>query len=316
MLIAIKLFALGLGINNIIGASIGNLGGHIHLDAEGLPAFDHSLTTFLQTEWAAQILSVLSLTFAKLSVVLLYRRIFRGDLFNRICWGLISIIGCWGISFFFATVFECFPVHDVWSTLYGQPRSCYDYLPMFFATAISNFIIDVMILATPLPIIWKLQMPVQQKVAVSGIFLLGAFVCGISIARIYFFVQASHGFDNNYDVTYNLAPTIYWTQLESAIAVISACLPTLRPFFASRGTESIINTWRSKFSLMRFGSSRSLVSSKNQGYNDMHLTGEENNAKIQSSVDTVPLTDLEALRSSDSEGISVQKSFTRFNDQA
>ncbi|PQE23630.1 integral membrane protein [Rutstroemia sp. NJR-2017a BVV2] len=265
-----------------------------------------------RTEWAAQILSVLSLTFTKLSVVLLYRRIFRGELFNKICSGLITIIGCWGISFFFATVFECFPIRDVWVTLYGQPRSCYNYLPMFFATAISNFIIDVMILATPMPLIWKLHMPVQQKAAVTGIFLLGAFVCGISIARIYFFVQASRGFDNNYDVTYNLAPTIYWTQLESAIAVISACLPTLRPFFTSRSPESIINTWRSKLSLIRFGSSRSLINSKNEGYNEMHLFGDENNAKIESSVNTVPMRDLEALRS-DGEGISVQKSFSRFN---
>lgn len=95
---------------------------------------------------------------------------------------------------------------------------------MFYATALTNMITDMCILTIPLPMIWKLQMPTQQKIAVSGIFLLGALwashhrsvqlsgieglfsshirsVCGISIARFVFFVQAGKGFANAYDVT-------------------------------------------------------------------------------------------------------------------
>lgn len=45
---------------------------------------------------------------------------------------------------------------------------------MFFATVITNMIMDIMILTIPWPMIWKLQMPLQQKVAVTGIFLLGS----------------------------------------------------------------------------------------------------------------------------------------------
>lgn len=80
----------------------------------------------------------------------------------------------WGISFFFATLFECYPIHEVWTTFYGQPRHCYVYLPMFYATAVTNMVTDLCILTIPLPMIWKLQMPTQQKIAVSGMFLLGA----------------------------------------------------------------------------------------------------------------------------------------------
>ena len=97
------------------------------------------------------------------------------DLFGILCWTLIAIITIWGVSFFFATLFECIPIHLVWETFYGEPdRSCYNYEPMFLAIAITNMIIDVAILSAPMPEIWKLKMPVRQKLAVSAIFLLGA----------------------------------------------------------------------------------------------------------------------------------------------
>ena len=45
---------------------------------------------------------------------------------------------------------------------------------MFFGTAVSNMIIDLIIISMPWPMIWMLQMATRQKVAVTGIFTLGA----------------------------------------------------------------------------------------------------------------------------------------------
>ncbi len=129
--------------------------------------------TLFQTEFACQLLSLGALTFTKLSILLFYHRIFRNQIFHKLIWVLGVMVVVWGISFFFATLFECYPISQVWTTFYGQPRKCYDYLPMFFATVITNMIMDIMILTIPWPMIWKLQMPLRQKVAVTGIFLLG-----------------------------------------------------------------------------------------------------------------------------------------------
>lgn len=46
-----------------------------------------------------------------------------------------------------------------------------------------------------------------------------------------------------------IAPTVYWTMLESALAIISACLPTLRPAFHGWSPESMVQSVRSKMSL-------------------------------------------------------------------
>lgn len=53
-------------------------------------------------------------------------------------------------------------------------------------------------------------------------------VIAIGAVKIAFFVQAGKAAANSYDVTYDQAPTLYWTQLECAVAVMCACLPTLR----------------------------------------------------------------------------------------
>lgn len=46
-----------------------------------------------------------------------------------------------------------------------------------------------------------------------------------------------------------IAPTIYWTQLECAIAVICGCLPTLPVLFSGVSSERVLRSWASKLSL-------------------------------------------------------------------
>ena len=46
-------------------------------------------------------------------------------------------------------------------------------------------ILDILFLILPLPMIWKLQVTKQIKVSLTGIFMLGAFVCATSAVRIH-----------------------------------------------------------------------------------------------------------------------------------
>ncbi|MCJ1426968.1 hypothetical protein MMC29_004871 [Sticta canariensis] len=175
-------------------------------------------------------------------------------------------------------------------------------------------ITDISILTIPLPVIWKLQMPTQQKIAVSGIFLLGTFVCGISIARFVFLLQISQGLGNAYDVTYNHAPTIYWTQLEGAFAVISACLPTFRPLFKRHSPGSILSIFRNgKFVRLdrnkKSVGASSVQQSPPNSKDDSSLSSLNKNANdaiLESGVEDVRL---EPLQDAPGNGIMVQKKF-------
>ena len=66
------------------------------------------------------------------------------------------------------------PSDQVFTTSQGEPgRKCWDEEAANHSFAISSIILDVLILITPMPSVWKLQMPVRQKFSVTGIFLLG-----------------------------------------------------------------------------------------------------------------------------------------------
>jgi hypothetical protein len=80
----------------------------------------------------------------------------------------------WAVSFFFVTVFQCRDPAMLWSTFLYARTNCVETIPFYYAVSISGFITDIMILASPLPIIYRLQLPLTNRVAVAGTFLLGA----------------------------------------------------------------------------------------------------------------------------------------------
>ncbi|KAI9163943.1 hypothetical protein HJFPF1_05577 [Paramyrothecium foliicola] len=227
------LLAVGFGVNNTVAVLHGNLGSHIELDAGGIPQFDSTLTVYKKTDLAAQLLSIASLTFTKLSIAFFYRRIFPSKTFRVCTTVLIAAICCWGISFFLADLLQCIPTSEIWESLEGQAghlQSCYNFIPMFYATAISNMCMDLILLSMPIPMVWKLK---NER-----------------------------------------APTIYWSQLEAAIAVVCACLPTMGVLFSRASIESAVRSFTSRVAGFSNNSSRSFFAHNNRqpGYEDSERT--------------------------------------------
>ena len=68
---------------------------------------------------------------------------------------------------------------------------------------------------------------------------------------------------------------MYWTIPETCMAVVCACLPSLRPLFHGWSPESLVGSVRSAFSLHSLGQQRSQTSSENRsrhGFKNMQLT--------------------------------------------
>lgn len=111
---------------------------------------------------------VLALTFTKLSIILLYQRIFTGEKFRRVTYIMLVLVSMWGIAFTLGYLLECFP-----STISGKKRKCFDNATFNNIACVSTIMLDVMILSMPWPGIWRLQMSLERKIAVTAIFLLG-----------------------------------------------------------------------------------------------------------------------------------------------
>jgi hypothetical protein len=70
-----------------------------------------------------------------------------------------------------AAIFSCTPVSGFWD--FSLPSQCISGHYYYLGVAIPNIVTDIVLLIIPLPYIWKLRINGLQKVAVSGIFVLG-----------------------------------------------------------------------------------------------------------------------------------------------
>jgi archaellum biogenesis protein FlaJ (TadC family) len=113
----------------------------------------------------------LSVSTAKISILLLYKRIFSVGRFHIVANILIGIIVAWAITFVCIIVFQCTPPDALWNEL--APKSCIDLSSALIATSTINAATDVIILLMPIPYIWKLQTTITQKWMLTGIFLTG-----------------------------------------------------------------------------------------------------------------------------------------------
>ena len=112
-----------------------------------------------------------------------------------------------------------------------------------------NVLTDFIILVLPIRPLWKLQRPLKEKIEIMTMFLLGGFVCFASIYRAVVVHQLTH-----YDPCWSDDPVIWWTAIELSTAIISACLPTMRPILSRLGlVQTMPARWISKLTSVSSG---------------------------------------------------------------
>lgn len=118
----------------------------------------------------------------KASIVAQYLRIFSSPVTRFFCYALLVLLVpavCWSV---FGGTFLCTPVAKLWKPhLTGE---CMDPRSYWLSAAGINIGIDFAVLILPLPAITQLRLPRKQKMCLVLMFLLGFFVCVISVVRL------------------------------------------------------------------------------------------------------------------------------------
>ncbi len=109
---------------------------------------------------------------AKASILVLYMRIFDVRAFRIRAKILLAIVIAWTISFFFASLFQCYPITPLVEQFYG--RKCVNTIPLWYTGSSTDIFLDCLILAMPIPMVIKLQLPWKQRLGVLCMLLLGA----------------------------------------------------------------------------------------------------------------------------------------------
>ncbi|MCJ1268762.1 hypothetical protein MMC22_008650 [Lobaria immixta] len=236
--IVIALFlSLGLLIELLIAVHHG-LGKHL------LRVGVDDLVKDLQLSFAYEITYIFCHLAIKISVLLLYARLFTTQRRRfRIALSVVGIyVITWTISSFCVVLLQCRPIHYSWDLPRGLTQGqCIDLIGGYVGTGATNTISDFAILILPMPIVWALKIRRRQKMVICGIFLLGAFTCAASIARVVFLVKSESG---PVDTTYDTALPLTWSIIEPCTGIVCACLPILPPII--RSCSSILSQLNQK----------------------------------------------------------------------
>lgn len=102
-------------------------------------------------------------------------RVFPEKRFRQIVYGVCGLCASYGVSFIFATAFQCSPVEWSWQQVddnWGS-GSCNNIHLQGWMSAILNIVIDLIMLTLPLKSLWGLQMKLRKKLMIMFMFSLG-----------------------------------------------------------------------------------------------------------------------------------------------
>ena len=120
----------------------------------------------------------------KISILLMYRRIFDTEAFKRATLVVGTACVAWAIAAIFCLIFQCHPFSGLWNPELTFTSKCINLQSYYRAVASSNMALDIIILCMPLFMVWRLKLEASQKLMLSGIFALGGLVCVASLMRI------------------------------------------------------------------------------------------------------------------------------------
>ncbi|KAL9125036.1 MAG: hypothetical protein Q9217_005706 [Psora testacea] len=190
-----------------------------------------------KTTIAYQILYCVCVSLIKISILLFYYRLFGvRKQFKITVFVVLGLVCAWCIAIVLLDVFQCVPVKAAWIRPYPHSK-CIDNNATMLGTAITNVVLDLTILVLPLTPIWNLALTFRQKISLTAIFLLGAFICAAAIVRVW----AISNIDQR-DVTWSYARPLTWSAVEISIAITCACLPTLQPVLRATFALCVVHT--------------------------------------------------------------------------
>ncbi len=113
----------------------------------------------------------IALFLTKVSILLLYIRLFPGEKFVKACWITILVMGAFLFWTIFGFMFLCSPVKFFWNkSIEGH---CFDSRWVYFTNAPFNILTDFVLFGLPFRILLGLQLPNRQKIGLILLFGVG-----------------------------------------------------------------------------------------------------------------------------------------------
>ena len=142
-----------------------------------------------------------------------------------------------------ASIFQCTPIHKAWDLTGRVSGSCIDVNALFFANAGLDIFQDTLIYVLPMRMLYQLQVPKRQKIALMMVFAVGGFVVITGMIRLNYLKVAQNTPDPScrHFLSSSRSRTVsdifvddnyggaVWSAIECNIGVVCASLPAFKP---------------------------------------------------------------------------------------
>ncbi|KAF7944353.1 hypothetical protein EAE96_010751 [Botrytis aclada] len=203
-------------------------GKHAHSDAETIEEteFDSKYIMFGRIAYISYIWSL------KLCILLYYYRLATRQPEQRYVIYTFWLIAATWTTTFLLWMLQCHPFNLNWK-LTNPPQKCAEGKVGLLFMAVSIIVTNVILVAIPLPMIWRTQMATRH-LKVSAVFLVGIFLVVISIIRTVL-QESDQALDDRF----------FWGNMECLLMALFANAPILNALYrrikASAGSSHLVS---------------------------------------------------------------------------
>ncbi|KAI0429253.1 hypothetical protein F5Y09DRAFT_310864 [Xylaria sp. FL1042] len=173
--------------------------------------------------YAHQPIYYISVSLTKVSIILFYFRLLPQQSYRAFLWTMMVVVILTGASSTIAGIFQCSPIAHAWNP--NIPGTCFNQFALFFANGGLNIAQDLILYILPTRILWSMNLPLKQRVALIGVFVIGGLTIIAGIIRIPSLKEAIMSTDPTWD---HVGSSI-WSSIECNVGIMCACLVHLKP---------------------------------------------------------------------------------------
>ncbi|KAI1127238.1 hypothetical protein F5Y10DRAFT_243191 [Nemania abortiva] len=216
-------WGLSLALDTVIGFQTRyGLGKHV---ADIPPDTDFITSNILF--YAHQPIYYVSVSLTKVSIILFYFRVFPHQGYRNFLWVMMVIVILTGLTTSIAGFFQCSPIARAWNA--DIPGTCFNQPALFFTNAGLNIVEDLILYVLPTKLLWSMNLPLKQRIALVGVFVIGGVTIIAGIVRLPSLEEAILSNDPTWD---HVGSSI-WSSIECNVGIMCACIVHLKPLLSS-----------------------------------------------------------------------------------
>ncbi|PHH66557.1 hypothetical protein CDD81_7032 [Ophiocordyceps australis] len=218
-----------------------------------------SKVIYTRINFAGRPIYQLGISFFKVALLISYLRLLKGTdqrAYRQLVWATIVFVLLAHVGCSLSLVFACSPVAKSWQP--ALAGTCLPPGPSFTAYAAVTIASDIIVALLPIPVLLKLNVRLEKKLGLIGIFMLGLFTTVCSILRYLQINRIQYGDGNS-------TMLVLWGVIEFNVGNMVSSLPFLAPVCMKKARD-----YRSKYSGNGGSSSQGQASGRSGGGGRSH----------------------------------------------